>query len=185
LQECDNEDISFLKADEFVHLLYDDNTFRRSRLYFWAVACLTSFEQSITDTLSAIALCKTEVLQSMEKGYRWRLTQYYMTEGKSATYRYFVDFEREEGQKTREHFWIEDEAELNRLDSHCWDLEQIREEILKKRDEIRSLRDGVQFRETNLTVVELTFLDSYFKQAVSWKPASLEFWGRMSSYSPS
>jgi hypothetical protein len=40
-----------MKLYDYVHLLYDDASFRRSRFYFWATGCLTLFEQSIADTL--------------------------------------------------------------------------------------------------------------------------------------
>jgi hypothetical protein len=37
---------------EYVHLVYDDATFRRSRFYFWAIGCLSLFEKSIAGNLS-------------------------------------------------------------------------------------------------------------------------------------
>ena len=36
-KECDGENVSFMDGEKYVHLLYDDRTFRRSRLYFWAI----------------------------------------------------------------------------------------------------------------------------------------------------
>ncbi|KAF4624320.1 hypothetical protein G7Y89_g13854 [Cudoniella acicularis] len=45
------EEISFGQPNEYVHLLYDDATFSRSKLYFWAVSCLTAFETSISNNI--------------------------------------------------------------------------------------------------------------------------------------
>jgi hypothetical protein len=51
LRECNTETITIMHPEEYVHLLYDDSTFRRSRFYFWAIGCLSLFEQSIASTL--------------------------------------------------------------------------------------------------------------------------------------
>ncbi|KFY25266.1 hypothetical protein V493_04728 [Pseudogymnoascus sp. VKM F-4281 (FW-2241)] len=50
-KECDGENISFMNGEQYVHLLYDDGTFRRSRFYFWAIGCLSAFTQSVAETL--------------------------------------------------------------------------------------------------------------------------------------
>jgi hypothetical protein len=103
VQECNNEAISFLDPDKFIHLLYDDSTFQRSRFYFWAIACLTSFEQSIADTLSEIAICKAEVLKDKELGYLIRMTGYYIEERMLKKYSNIIDFKNKEGRKWRDH----------------------------------------------------------------------------------
>lgn len=52
-----NEYISKLLMEDvmdpevYVQLLFDDETFSRSRLYFWVIGCLNEFEVSITDNI--------------------------------------------------------------------------------------------------------------------------------------
>lgn len=53
----DDEQVSFMNPDEYVHLLYDDPSFSRSRFYFWAIGCLLAFESSLkgnVDTLDSV-----------------------------------------------------------------------------------------------------------------------------------
>lgn len=38
---------SFMNPEEYVSLMYDDATFSRSRLYFWAIGTLSEFEKSL------------------------------------------------------------------------------------------------------------------------------------------
>ncbi|KAF3481477.1 uncharacterized protein GIQ15_04236 [Arthroderma uncinatum] len=47
---ADDEDAA-LDADKHDRLLFDDNTFSRSRLYFWAVDILETFQECIQDSL--------------------------------------------------------------------------------------------------------------------------------------
>jgi hypothetical protein len=185
LQECDNEDISFLDPDKFIHLLYDDSTFQRSRFYFWVIACLTSFEQSIADTLSDIAICKAEVLKDKELGYPVRMSGYYNEEKTFRKYSNFIDFKNKEGQKWKDNIWKKSEAELKRLDANCAGLEQIQLQMQKKREEIRSLRDGVRLRPRTRVDLELTCSNSYSQPAVLWRLASLESSEKTSSCSRS
>lgn len=60
-KECDGENVSFMNSEQYVHLLYDDSTFRRSRLYFWAIGCLSAFTQSIPETLWELGRFQAEV----------------------------------------------------------------------------------------------------------------------------
>jgi hypothetical protein len=41
----------FLRAEEYMKALFDDNNFTRSRKYFWAIGCLTEFIASISDNI--------------------------------------------------------------------------------------------------------------------------------------
>lgn len=49
---------SLMKPAEHDNLLFDDNTFSRSRKYFWAIDCLTEFDTSITDNITQWELYK-------------------------------------------------------------------------------------------------------------------------------
>jgi hypothetical protein len=40
-----------MKPKEYVHLLYDDAAFSRSRFYFWAIGCLTAFDARILNNI--------------------------------------------------------------------------------------------------------------------------------------
>jgi hypothetical protein len=62
-KECDAESITIMNPDKYVHLLYDDASFRRSRFYFWAIGCLNLFEQSIADTLSRFKAFRAEAVE--------------------------------------------------------------------------------------------------------------------------
>lgn len=41
----------FMDLKEYVKLLFDDENFTRSRLYFWAIGCLNEFDISIADNI--------------------------------------------------------------------------------------------------------------------------------------
>ncbi|KAF4219114.1 hypothetical protein CNMCM5878_003969 [Aspergillus fumigatiaffinis] len=42
---------TFMKPEEYVHLLYDEASFPRSRFYFWAIGCLSAFEDDVTTNI--------------------------------------------------------------------------------------------------------------------------------------
>ncbi len=42
---------SLMQPTEHDNLLFDDETFSRSRRYFWAIDCLSEFESSISDNI--------------------------------------------------------------------------------------------------------------------------------------
>jgi len=42
-----SEDATILQGDEFVQLLFENDSFSRSRKYFWILACLKDFENVI------------------------------------------------------------------------------------------------------------------------------------------
>lgn len=69
-KECDDGNVSFMDGEQYVHLLYDDGTFRRSRFYFWAIGCLSSFEQSVAETLWELDRFRTEVDDKSKPGIR-------------------------------------------------------------------------------------------------------------------
>jgi hypothetical protein len=43
----DRNEPTFLHPELFVHLLYDQASFPRSRFYFWAIGCLSTFEENV------------------------------------------------------------------------------------------------------------------------------------------
>lgn len=57
---------SLMKPAEHDNLLFDDGAFSRSRLYFWAIDCLSEFELSITDNITQWELYKVARVPSMK-----------------------------------------------------------------------------------------------------------------------
>lgn len=53
----DNGD-SLMQPTDHDNLLFDDGSFSRSRRYFWAITCLSEFENAITDNISQWELYK-------------------------------------------------------------------------------------------------------------------------------
>jgi hypothetical protein len=43
-----SEDSIFLEGDKYVELLFEDETYSRSRKYLWVLGCLNEFENSLT-----------------------------------------------------------------------------------------------------------------------------------------
>lgn len=56
---------SLMKPAEHDNLLFDDGAFSRSRRYFWAIDCLSEFENDITDNLTQWELYKAVRVPSM------------------------------------------------------------------------------------------------------------------------
>jgi hypothetical protein len=56
-----------MKPKDYVHLLYDDATFSRSRFYFWAIRCLMAFEASITNNLERFEVYRENELGTLVK----------------------------------------------------------------------------------------------------------------------
>jgi hypothetical protein len=141
LDECESEETSFLDADKFVHLLYDDATFRRSRFYFWAIACLTSFEQSIADTLSELAVFREWLACHNKDSFTARVFQVYNAEkaasDETPSPLSFSAFEKAKGDLVRGQVKEYEKEVLKPLDT------SIRSQMQKKREEIKFLRDGV------------------------------------------
>jgi hypothetical protein len=50
LMELLTEEATFLEKDRFVKLLFEDDTYSRSRKYFWVLGCLRDFENAMKDT---------------------------------------------------------------------------------------------------------------------------------------
>ncbi|OBT52922.1 hypothetical protein VE04_06958 [Pseudogymnoascus sp. 24MN13] len=119
-KECDGENISFMDGEEYVHLLYDDSNFRRSRFYFWAIGCLGSFEQSVAETLWELTTFRTEV--------RDKIPSHMLV---TATSEYFDEIYKEE---------------MDIFDQAYNNLDGIHDQLVKKRDEMKVLRDGCKRR---------------------------------------
>jgi hypothetical protein len=116
-KECDGGNVSFMDGEQYVHLLYDDSTFQRSRLYFWAIGCLSSLEQSVAETLWELDQFRTEVDDKSEFGIQ------VASEHQGPKYAY--------------------SQEMKHFDQAYRNLEGIRDQLAKKRDEMKVLRDGV------------------------------------------
>ncbi|CAG8980298.1 hypothetical protein HYALB_00008920 [Hymenoscyphus albidus] len=108
---------TFMNPDSYVHLLYDESNFSRSKFYFWAIGCLSSFEENIVITArhpkSVRRKLVNEVCRKLELGQ----VSYGHTE----------------------HIKMLD-AELEPL---CKQLEDIGEQFGKRLETVRALRDGV------------------------------------------
>ncbi|KFY93622.1 hypothetical protein V500_03630 [Pseudogymnoascus sp. VKM F-4518 (FW-2643)] len=116
-KECDDGNVSFMDGEKYVHLLYDDGTFRRSRFHFWAIGCLSSFEQSVAETLWELDRFRTEVDDKSKPGIRVASE----TQGPKNIYK----------------------QEMEDYDQAKKNLEGIRDQLAKKRDEMKVLRDGL------------------------------------------
>jgi hypothetical protein len=46
-----SENANFMEGDEYVKLLFEDESYTRSRTYFWILGCLRVFENTIRDTM--------------------------------------------------------------------------------------------------------------------------------------
>jgi len=123
-KRLDLESESFLYPEKFVHLLYDDSSFRRSRSYFWAIGCLSAFEGSLNQ------LCRDlEVFLQNSK----------------VSPAFWVDMPMPHGRHPR----IEQlEAEVVEIKKR---LDDIRKQFEKRLDHITSLRDGVSQEATLFT----------------------------------
>ncbi|KFY03829.1 hypothetical protein V490_00083 [Pseudogymnoascus sp. VKM F-3557] len=115
-KECDSENVSFMDSEKYVHLLYDDANFRRSRFYFWAIGCLSSFEQSVDETLWELRMFQTEV--SNKAPLRQRM------DGGDDFKRIYT-------------------KQMEDFRQACKNLEGIHDQLVKKRDEMKVLRDGL------------------------------------------
>lgn len=121
-KECDGETVNFMDGEKYGDLLYDDGSFRRSRFYFWAIGCLNSFEQSIADTLSELALFRAAITHY----HPWR----FMAQECG-----FKEFDVSDSLN---------EEEIGELDRVYKRLEKIRLQLEKKCNEMKALRDGVR-----------------------------------------
>jgi hypothetical protein len=50
---------TFMDPKKFVHLLSDEASFPRSRFYFWAIGCLTAFEDEIAVNVREVGLLES------------------------------------------------------------------------------------------------------------------------------
>jgi hypothetical protein len=57
------EHANFMNPEKYVHILYDDGTFQRSRFYFWAIGCLSAFEETLTVNMKALKDFRQRMLE--------------------------------------------------------------------------------------------------------------------------
>jgi hypothetical protein len=110
LRECDAGTITIMDPEGYVHLLYDDARFRRSRFYFWAIGYLSLFEKSIAGNLSHFEKIRSKI----------------------------VEYDRKRGGD------LEDDKAIGEFDASCRNLYDLHQQLQKKLDDMRSLRDGVR-----------------------------------------
>ena len=114
-----SQETSFMRPDEYAHLLYDEASFPRSRFYFWAIGCLSTFEDNIVTNL--------RTLQSFRQRFR---------DGPI-----FKDLQ---GNKiTSEKIGDQILKVDNRLQELSEKLQNVAERMGKRLADVRALRDGV------------------------------------------
>jgi len=79
---------SLMRPTEHDNLLFDDGAFSRSRRYFWAIDCLSEFENNITDNILQWELWKKAHLEQTLKENL--LTEIELAQCKSAEQQYRV-----------------------------------------------------------------------------------------------
>jgi hypothetical protein len=109
------EYVTFMDPAKFVHNLYDDASFSRSRFYFWAIGCLSVFEENIIANRRNITAFQREYIPEV-KG-RWDSVS-----AKESEYFRGID---------------------QRLKEMSRDMEEVRVQLAGKLEDIRALRDGV------------------------------------------
>jgi hypothetical protein len=58
---------TFMNPEAFVHLLYDKATFPRFRFYFWAIGCLSAFEENIATNLRVLRVLRELIRKTKRK----------------------------------------------------------------------------------------------------------------------
>ncbi|KFY04606.1 hypothetical protein V491_09297 [Pseudogymnoascus sp. VKM F-3775] len=103
-RECDGENISFMDGEKF---------------YFWAIGCLSSFEQCVAETLWELSTFRTEV------------------HGKTPRLKLMTTQQQDE--------YLQEiyEQKIEGFDQAYRDLNGIHDQLVKKRDEMKVLRDGL------------------------------------------
>lgn len=124
----ESQETSFMDPDNYSHLLYDEASFPRSRFYFWAIGCLSSFEEDITVNLRSI------------KAFRERY--------KDGSYYHLHFDEPKELSKPDRDRVDELDARLQDISDH---LENVADRLRNRLADTQALRDGVRFMLLNLS----------------------------------
>lgn len=114
------EGATFMNPDDYVHLLYDEATFPRSKFYFWAIGCLSNFEDNIVENLRQLRAVRKFLVNKV-----------------------LADIRRKEyGNEEKEH--------IEMLDAHlqplCRELDDIAKQFGKRLATVQALRDGVSYQ---------------------------------------
>ena len=96
---------------------YDNASFSRSRFYFWAIGCLSAFEEKITTNLRNISDFQKLYIPESEEDLDWKRK---------------VPEERES---------LRGMEQSLKLVSQ--EMEDVRMQLEKRREDIKALRDGV------------------------------------------
>jgi hypothetical protein len=108
---------TFMKPDEYVHLLYDEASFPRSRFYFWAIGCLSAFEDNISTNLRHLKVFRQNVISQVQDRH-----------GRSIHYKTYL-----------KHIRMLDD----KLEKTCKEMEGIAGRLQKRLTAVQALRDGV------------------------------------------
>ncbi|CAG8950406.1 hypothetical protein HYFRA_00006899 [Hymenoscyphus fraxineus] len=143
---ADRGQATFMNPDSYVHLLYDESTFSRSKFYFWAIGCLSSFEENIVINARHLKSVRRKLVNKVCRK---------------------LELEQVSSEHT-DHIKMLD-AELEPL---CKQLEDIGEQFGKRLETVRTLRDGLfnasgvmetrQSRVLGENVRLLTFVSIFF-----------------------
>jgi hypothetical protein len=109
------EYVTFIDPEKFVHQLYNDASFSRSRFYFWTIGCLSAFEENIIANRRNILAFKKQYLPESEAEWKWK-------------------------DPTRISHFREMDRKIKELSQ---EMEDARVQLAKKLTDIRALRDGV------------------------------------------
>ncbi len=174
-------DQGFMNSRDYVKLLFDDETFSQSRLYFWVIGCLNEFDISMEDNIKQWTLfrkarvtpyCKKDLEEKSQKGY-----------SSSAS-----DAEKT---KCQEQFGALDQE----ADELRETLQNLRLQFQNQRIKMLALRDGVSCVLTISSLcspypssvtkqgpsLTILLLLSYSMLVLSWRAERRRDWDKMSS----
>jgi len=104
-----------MEATKFVHQLYDDASFSRSRFYFWAIGCLSVFEEMIIANRKNISTFLEQYIPESER--EWKSDN-------SSQIKFFKEMDQ-------------------KLKGSSQEMEDVRVHVARKLVEIKALRDSV------------------------------------------
>jgi hypothetical protein len=70
-----SENANFLDGDDYVKLLFKDESYTRSRTYFWILGCLRDFENTIRDTEKHWEVFQGSYIDLVKDGHEYKLTE--------------------------------------------------------------------------------------------------------------
>lgn len=132
----------FMDSKSFTKLLFDDETFSRSRLYFWVVGCLNEFDVSIEDNIRQWKLFRqARINHLIDSSSKYPDPEPGRREAEKFRE---LDKEAEDSGRTLRHCELE---KLRELDKEAQEirqsLEDLQAQFKAKQTTVQALRDGV------------------------------------------